>query len=224
MSQNKEFKWSTFLLGSPVMGALITSMVALAIAFGPRLIDNSATPQPTAEALVAAEQPTEQPTEAATLQPSPTSLPTEQPTDTPPSPTALDIVPPTVAIRSNDEPPPPNTVQLLYDDITFTMLNDTDSALYVSNVSFVSASARWDATQWGTGLSDNFPAGNCLRMRDATTGNRQPPAVCRAVYGLQLVGGGAMFWRGVDTFDVIQDGQTIAKCDVSAGRCDVPIR
>lgn len=225
MTEEKKSKWYTFLLGSPVIGALITSMVAVALALGPQLGNNNDdttseptgivitfTPQPTV-AGVAAAQPTDEP--QPTAEPSATDAPAE-PTITP-----LSIMP---TATTELDPSAPVTAQLIYDGTSFTLYNATDSALNLENVAFIGGSVRWDATQWGTGLVRSLPAGSCLRLRDVNSGQQQPPSICRSLHGLQLIGDGFIFWRGVDAFDVTQNSQTITTCNVSDGRCDVATR
>ena len=78
--------------------------------------------------------------------------------------------------------------------------------------------------QLGPSIYIKLPAANCLRLRDASAGQQNPPAACaKPIYGLQVVGTTAMFWVNTDHFDVVRDDQTIATCDTSAGECDVYI-
>ncbi len=141
----------------------------------------------------------------------PTAIP---PTAIPPTPIPPSPVPPTNA------PSQPANALLIWDEVSFTALNQGGGGLSFGSVTFRSAGGSFDGRAWGSSL----PSGYCLRLRDAAVGSRQPPAECGGnLYSLLEVSGSALFWRGVDSFDVVQNGQVIATCAVSAGRCGVHI-
>lgn len=150
-----------------------------------------------------------------------TELPTIAPTQ-PPVPTATSLpaspVPATQAVVANAN------VLLLYDDVSFTLLNQTNGKLSLEGVTFHSDAGNWDARDWGPSVYNSLPASMCLRLRDTTAGQRQPPAPCRnKIYGLIEVGTSAFFWIGVSTFDVLRNGTVIATCTVSDQTCAVAI-
>jgi len=167
-------------------------------------------------------------TPTATDTPLPTDTPaasatpthTEVPTDTP-TPDATETPVPT----STPAPPtqPPDNVMLLYDNVSFTLHNRAGRTLSLEGVIFRSSSGNWNARSWGVSLYTSVPDNNCLRLRNAASGQRQPPPVCGNLYGLQLVGTTALFWLNVDQFDVVRSGEVIATCRADAGQCPVYI-
>jgi hypothetical protein len=219
-----------------IIGGFFTLMVAI-LSIVPTLMSNRA-PEPTptviivtatsvpATAVVQANStdlPTTEPTRVNTsvpptsmaenMQVPPTAAPSEfiptqtsLPTDTPPQPTALPVLP-------TSTPAPPGNVLLLYDDVSFTVRNQDSRTLSLEGVVFRSASGEWEARRWGPSIYNSVPAGKCLRLRDATVGQRQPPSGCvNNIYALMEVGTTAFFWLGVDQFDVVRDGAVIATC------------
>ena len=115
-------------------------------------------------------------------------------------------------------------VKLIYDKVSFNVLNQSNQVLSLASVTFRSISGTWDARNWGPSIYISLPIANCLRLRDASSGQHTPPAVCaNHIYGLIEVGITAMFWVNTDHFDVIHNDQTIATCDTAAGECDVYI-
>jgi hypothetical protein len=120
-------------------------------------------------------------------------------------------------------PAQPANALFMWDDVSFTAINVGGGTLSLVGVTFNSARGFWDARDWGPSLYNSLPSRDCLRLRDAAAGQRNPPGECGDLYGLILVGASAIFWRGVDTFDILRDGQAIATCPVAAGRCEVVI-
>ncbi len=231
-------------INSPqVVAALITSIVAIILAVVPTLLNNNndsaaapvvlitlttaPTSEPIATEVVALEStntdipPTSEPTDEP-----PTSTPSEiPPTNIPPSPTPTDVPPTAVPTEIPPSPSPANppNVILLYDASSFTIYNQSSQTLALDSISFQSPSGRWDATSWGTGLVQRFPADNCLRMRDANSASQQPPAICGTLLGLQLTSGNTLFWLNADEFDVRYAGETIATCQTTTDSCEVYI-
>lgn len=147
--------------------------------------------------------------------PSPTTE-TELPTPIFPPTAAAPETPPTQAAASN--------VLLMYDGASFTVLNQDTRSLSLEGVFFRSSAGEWEARRWGPGLYNRLPAGRCLRLRDASVGQRNPPAPCvNKIYGLQEVGTPAMFWRNVERFDVVRNEQVIASCVVADQQCSIYI-
>jgi hypothetical protein len=67
------------------------------------------------------------------------------------------------------------------------------------------------------------PDGNCVRLRDATAGRRNPPPECRSLLSLMEVGSAALFWLKASTFEVLQNGAVIASCATDTDRCAIYI-
>lgn len=218
-----------------VIAALIGGIVTIAVAvvgLVPVLLERAeptVTPiivTATSESVLVAQNPasstpisTESPSTEAPRPAEPTF--TETPalsTDTPmpPSPTSTPTDPPMVIPAS--ETPLPGNVQLLFDDVSFTVLNQDTRTVSLEGVVFRSASGEWDARMWGITLYTSLPPRNCLRLRDSAAGQRQPPASCANLYGLQLVGTSALFWKA-GRFDVLRNGEVIATCEVAAASC-----
>ena len=161
----------------------------------------------------------------ATDTPLPTSITTQEPTNIPlptiiPSPTPTNTALPTVVPSPT---PKPVNVMLLYDNVSFTLYNQAGRLMSLQGVVFRSASGSWNARNWGVSLYQNLPENNCLRLRDASSGNRQPPPVCATLYGLQLVGTSALFWLNTNSFDVVLNGDVIATCSTDQDTCGVYI-
>lgn len=214
-----------------VVIALITGLVTVAAALIGILPDllqaDAATPTPTYT-------PTFTATVAATvavtvvvteITPS-TIAPTDAPlmlTDTPEAqgiatdfPTVAPTIEPVVAI----EAPQPNAL-LIYDNVSFSLVNTSGRRLSLANVTFESGSRIWEALAWAN--YRRIPNGNCLRIRDASAGNRNPPGECSELLSLLLIGKSVMFWTEADTFDVLQGSAVIATCTTDTDRCAIYI-
>lgn len=211
-----------------IIGGVVTLLAAV-LGFLPAVLNRppeatavivvTATPIHTTIALVEATSPlTAVP--ATQAQPTPeVVVPTTviEPTSIPASPIPPTPIPPT-PVPPTSAPSQPANALLLWDDVSFTALNQSGGGLFFGNVIFRSASGSFDARVWGSSL----PSGYCLRLRDVAAGQRQPPSECGGnLYSLLEVSGSSFFWRGVDTFDVVLSGQVIATCPVAAGRCGV---
>lgn len=214
-----------------VIAALIGGIVTIAVAvvgLVPVLLERAeptVTPiivTATSESVLVAQNPasnTPSPTEAPSTEAPRPAEPTRTETPAPPSPTST----PTVTPASETPLPsatdaPPGNVQLLFDDVSFTVLNQDTRTVSLEGVVFRSASGEWDARMWGITLYNSLPPRNCLRLRDSAAGQRQPPAFCANLYGLQLVGTSALFWKA-ERFDVLRNGEVVATCEVAAASC-----
>lgn len=150
------------------------------------------------------------------------------PTVTPLQPTPLAILltdtsstPAPLSQPGVDSSSVPN-VQLLYDAVSFTLLNQGGEVLSLEGVTFQSASGAWDARQWGPSIYTSLPADQCLRLRDVTAGQRTPPSPCvNHIYGLIEVGQSALFWINTPEFAVLRNGQIIATCATTGDVCSV---
>jgi hypothetical protein len=232
MSDPQPQKVQSSLANPQVLAALIGGVVTLAAALLgvlPSIINRppestavivvTATPLPATalELAVTPLPPTDVPatTESVALVPSATFFPptaTIPPTAIPATPIPPTPIPPTTA------PAQPANVLFIWDDVSFTVVNRDNRGLSFANIIFRSSDGSFDARAWGSSL----PSGYCLRLRDATVGQRQPPAECGGhIYSLLEIGASAIFWRSADSFDVLQNGQVIVTCPVAAGRCEV---
>ncbi len=203
-----------------IIGGIITLIVAV-VGILPALLNNKepapqvvivASPVPaTATVFPTAAAPEE--ATATTVEILPTAAATIAPT-TPPEPTQ------TPAERATAVP----NVLLMVDDVSFTVLNQSGRTLSLEGIVFRSSGGEWDARKWGPSVYNSLPAGKCLRLRDAASGNRQPPAACGSqLYGLQLVGNSAFFWIGVQSFDVVYNDLVIATCVISDQSCAIAV-
>lgn len=182
-----------------VIGGIVTVVVAI-IGILPALVNNTPTPTPQPTIVVV----------TATSESTSTLVPVSNV-----EPTAA-IIPATQFAASSTD----GNILLLYDDVSFTLRNQSEQMLSLEGVTFSSTSGQWEARDWGPGVHDKLPASKCLRLRDATVGQRQPPTACRDdIFGLQEVGKSALFWMDVDSFDVLRDGQVIATCRSADGNC-----
>jgi hypothetical protein len=194
---------------------MTTVLVAL-IGVLPNLIERLApAPTPTPITIIAVDPTAIPPTlpsvvEPTAISPTTTPLPTQEATvANPPI-----LIPTQIPFVAN--------VRFLYDDVSFTVVNISGDRLTLQGVSFTSAIGSWQASQWGGNVYTTLPNGYCLRMRDATVGQRRPPSDCNNnIYGLMEVGGSAIFWLNTDTFDVQKDGVLLATCTVASGVCEV---
>jgi hypothetical protein len=117
----------------------------------------------------------------------------------------------------------PISLTLMYDDATFTVLNQSLSTVSLEGVSFRSSIGQWDAAGWGTNIYNSLPSSMCLRLRDFSAGERQPPPSCSQIYGLIETQGSSLFWLNVDQFEVVVNGTPLTTCFTAAGTCPVSI-
>jgi hypothetical protein len=233
MSEQQPPKPQSALTNPQVITAIIggtVTLLAAILGILPTVLNRA--PQATAVVIVTA---TPFPTAAEAAQVVPSITPAEptattvpatavpvMPTEVAPSVTPLPAIdaPTQITPQVIASPPPTGNVLLMYDDVSFTVLNQDSRGLSFSNVTFRSANGSFDARAWGSSL----PSGFCLRLRDAAASQRQPPAQCGGnLYSLLEVSGSSIFWRGVDTFDVTRDGQVIVTCPTASGQCLVNI-
>ncbi|MEP6987466.1 MAG: hypothetical protein ABI970_17815 [Chloroflexota bacterium] len=223
---NQPAPQSTPVLKNPqIILALISGAVTIAAALIgvlPHLLPATATVTPTATAIIITVTPLPSPIPVVTS----TTLVVQ--TSVPAQPTLISlfqstpvsVLPTNTSAITNGTP----NVKLLYDKAAFNVLNQSNYAMSLAGVTFRSTSGTWDARKWGPSIYISLPVANCLRLRDASSGQHTPPAVCsNHIYGLIEIGKPAMFWVNTDHFDVIHNDQTIATCDTSAGECDVYI-
>jgi hypothetical protein len=190
-----------------IIGGLVTIVVAI-IGIVPVLVNNRPTPTP---------QPTIVVVTATPDFTTPTAIIAAPVLNV--EPTAI-IMPTSQAELSLTD----GNILLLYDEVSFTLRNQSEKMLSLEGITFSSVSGQWEARGWGPSVYDKLPADKCLRLRDAKVGQRQPPADCRdQIFGLQEVGTSALFWLGVDSFDVLRSGQVLATCRSADGSCLINI-
>ncbi len=221
-----------------VIGA-ITTVIVTAIGVLPNVISSMQPPTPTVAPIVVTATPipptetpvileifpeTSTPQEATTIPTQITVVSSSMATPVPETPTPLPVIlPTTVSAPVNTQNMQPN-VRLIYDGVSFTLVNESGAVLSLEGVLFRSGNRQWEARNWGPSIHNSVPNGKCVRLRDAAAGQRQPPAPCQNnIYGLIEVGTLAFFWRDVTSFEVVRNGSVIATCAAvdGVGECGV---
>ena len=206
-------------LNSPqVVAAIISGMIALILAIVPTIINNSATASPSATPVPITTDLVAIPTSTEPSTPIPTVIATETPVIVLTSLVTLSPIP---TEPSQDTEAPPANVLLAYDDVSFTIYNQSAQSLSINDLHFRSANASWDATKWGPSLANNFRANNCLRLRDINSGQQQPPSFCGTLLGLQLVDRSLLFWANADEFEIFKGDALIATCPTANDTCPI---
>lgn len=202
----------TGLAHPQVLIALITGIVTVVgalIGIVPSLIEaNKPTPTPTF---------TFTPTFTVTFTPT-AELPTATATPAP-----AEVVLPTSLPLLTAAPPPgsvPNAL-LIFDGVSFTLVNTAGRSLSLQGVRFRSSSGRFDSVGWAN--HTRIPDGSCVRIRDAAAGRRNPPPECANLLSLLEVGPEALFWANTPTFEVVRDSVVLASCPTDTDRCAVYI-
>ncbi|MEQ8673661.1 MAG: hypothetical protein RLP44_06580 [Aggregatilineales bacterium] len=209
--------WSSPQVVAAIIGGIVTIAVTF-IGVLPTLIgddDPTPTPPPPTVIVVTATETNQPPTATAEV---------ESVASTPEPTTVVEEIPPTETAIAQLAAPAPTEVpnlSLLYDDVSFTVHNISGGVRSLEGVVFRSSSGNWDAYSWGPSIYNSLPVNNCLRIRDTTSGQRQPPSQCGNLYGLILVGQPALFWLNSSTFDVVLNGQTVAVCNSADGACAI---
>lgn len=235
----KTADWRSPQVILPIIATLSTVIVAI-IGVLPAILEANkpdATPTPIVIVLVPTTVPVE-PTQVAptAVVVAPTTVPVFEPTNTVElvstattaptlvptlEPTAAPTLAPTDAPVVDAAPTAVPNITLFYDNDSFSILNASGSRASLEGITFRSSTATWDISPFG-GLMKALPNNKCLRMRDATVGNRQPPAACGStMYGFLEIGPNVMFWKNVDQFEVVRNNTVIATCDAAAGTCPI---
>jgi hypothetical protein len=210
MEKDKPPKPDTLLRNPQILAAIIGGVVTILVAIigiVPVLVNNQPTPtlQPTVIVVTATSESTSTPEVVSTLTSSPVPVSN-------------------LSTMQNQPIASDGNVLLIYDDVSFSLRNQSDQNISLEGITFESKAGRWDASGWGPGVYDRLPGEQCLRLRDATVGQRQPPTACRdQIYGLLEVGRSAMFWVGADSFDVVRDGTVIAVCQRAETSCLISV-
>lgn len=209
MSETPETRndWRSPQVMAPVIAAVCTVLVAVIGLISNQMRLNQA---PVATIVVTVVPATEAAGDAGSVATSAaTSIPDAAATPMPAS---------TLEAQSSD-----SNVTLFYDEDSFTVWNSTDSTLSLSDVSFRSGGETWDMSIWGS-MIDVLPAKKCLRMRDVNAEAQDPPEPCtepESIHGFFEVGSSNVYWRDMTAFEVVQDEQVIATCEMAAERCEI---
>jgi hypothetical protein len=217
MENDKPPKSDSFLGNPQILAAIIGGAVTIVVAIigiVPALVNNKPTPTPAPTIIVVTA--TTLPPENTQIPPTLTSIPILAPTDAVQTP-----LPISDTVTNLPQPTPAKgNILVFYDEVSFTLQNQSVQKVSLDGIVFRSTAGQWEARTWGPGVYNALPAGECLRLRDATVGQRQPPSPCRNhIFGLQEVGTSALFWIGVDQFDVLHNETIIATCLIADTTC-----
>ncbi len=150
-------------------------------------------------------------------------------TSAPTTPTSTPRLAPTIPYETlappTSTPPPPADLRLVFDDLSFTLINVGAVRLDLTELTFVSEGgalsvARWD-TQFLTAPLSSFPTGGCLQAWDINTTELPAPDACDVRHAWIAVNSAGTFWRGVNQFYVTLGGAGVATCETWRGVCDV---
>ncbi|MAS32363.1 MAG: hypothetical protein CL610_00055 [Anaerolineaceae bacterium] len=203
---------------SPASTAVTDTVEPSAVASSTPAAVAAATEEPTTAA------PTEPPTEAATQ----TSAPTRTITRTP-APTET-TVPTEVTPVASDMAAP---VMLVYDDESFILINQSDTSVDVSGISFVQeisggADRRFETLRWNGGgvPTSALTPGDCFQIFTTNVIVDDTPAMCNVRQKWDQASTPRWFWISdePDTrFEVRRDGMVLAECRIDEGECLVDV-
>jgi hypothetical protein len=224
--ETRPSEWRTPQVILPIIATISTILVAV-IGVIPSIMEANKPPAVTPTAMVIAiiatpVPATSVPVEVAAVSPlaptnapAATGIPTTAPTEIPPTVAPTDVPPAA-------EPTAVPNVTLFYDQDAFTIYNMTGGRISLEGITFKGPEASWDISPFG-GSMKSLPSNKCLRLRDATVGNRQPPAECGSTnYAFLEIGPRVIFWRG-EYFDVVRDNAVLATCQFAAGKCEIHV-
>ncbi len=162
-----------------------------------------------------------------TVTPIPTVIrvyPTALPTATLPPPVLVSMATIAAENRGTDQA---FEIKLIYDSRSFTVLNVSDSPVYLTGLTFQGQAGAVDIGRWDTETMsaslEAFPSGGCLQVWSSGEGSvLNPPDECGVRHGWLAVNTG-VFWQRASLFTVLRFGQPIANCQVSAGECFIDL-
>lgn len=181
---------------------------------------------------------TDAPTETPTTTSSPTDAPTATATPTPTdtqtpmaSPTSTEDPTEQVAVGLTETAESLPTVQLRYNDRTLVLYNDSGQTADVSGLTFVrtrtsGAEDVFRSNAWTRGATAPpaaLPRDDCFQLWTTTFRLLPVESYCDSRHAWRSVAPVNAFWRGEGTFEVQRDGETIATCEATERRCEVPI-
>ena len=139
------------------------------------------------------------------------------------------------ALASQPENDTPNTnpvtvgssgLLLIYDTVSFSLVNTSGADLDLSGLGFASASGVVNISEWDTQFLSRslnaFPPNDCLQawsIFDEEWSVR--PSECNVRHAWIAVNEAQMFWTNTDAFTVSRGGAVLATCAVNQGRCEV---
>ena len=121
----------------------------------------------------------------------------------------------------------PDTVTLVYDSATFTIISTSSDGVDISNLGFKRGDIIVPIELWlnnGVELPiNNFPEGHCLRAWSwETSGDFPNPEQCRFVRSIATLSPARLFWASFG-FDVLLDDVLIGNCMADVGVCSIEI-
>lgn len=118
-------------------------------------------------------------------------------------------------------------VQLVYDNMSFSIVNTSAVPVNLADLTFDSINGMMSIYKWDNGYLSaslsGFPAQDCLQVWHVNTPNQPKPAACATRHSWVAIDSSAEFWVNVDQFTVRQRGELIATCGAS-GICDIQVR
>jgi hypothetical protein len=133
---------------------------------------------------------------------------------------------PTLAPTLTPEPPRPELL-IVYDNRSLTIINQGRRTVNLAYTELVGASYTLEMTAWndvGNANIYQFAPGDCVQIWSGGEFNTpRKPEECRIVQsGRSNLRPTQLFWT-MDSFDVVDNGEVIATCEVGARRCEVDI-
>lgn len=162
-----------------------------------------------------------------TATPTPTNTPTPLPTA--PLITNTPTLTPTPTYTPTPTTPPPPELLLIYDNVSFTIVNTSGRNLDLSAIHFEGAGAELYSQWWlgpiNASLLARIPRDTCLitYVSALSPSAPPPPAECARVTATRgRLSTTQRFWLG-DTFTVLQRDNTAGTCTGGEGRCIVDL-
>lgn len=134
----------------------------------------------------------------------------------------------------DDMPPVPTpapvagaNVRLTYNESTFLIQNIADTPVILSGIVFQSDTVTFPISEWETEFMTAdlfaFPPQDCLQTWDINIFELPTPESCNFRQGWITTNQNEQFWLNTTDFTVMQFGETIATCPVSAGVCEIEV-
>ncbi|MEQ8677897.1 MAG: CAP domain-containing protein [Aggregatilineales bacterium] len=142
--------------------------------------------------------------------------------------TALASQPENDAPNSNPVTVGSSDLLLIYDTVSFSLVNTSGADLDLTGLGFASASGVVNISEWDTQFLSRslnaFPPNDCLQawsIFDEEWSVR--PSECNVRHAWIAVNEAQMFWTNTDAFTVSRGGAVLATCAVNQGRCEVDL-
>lgn len=136
----------------------------------------------------------------------------------------------TTPLNAGDTSGGGQNVQLLWDERSFILMNQTSAGIELNRFRFEKAgddSIRFDGSQWlrVMGNYQRVDRGNCviaaIPQQDART--VPLPEGCARSNSRIIAGETEVFWTGDGAFRVLWDGRETVRCSIAAGICSVEV-